>query len=697
MKKCFYVLIGVMISLGYVGNARADKAFLKALQDTLAKLGNPWIAEETELSNLSFEEKQSMCGVMPVSKEEWSTSEMIEEPYVKKLDPPVSWDWRNKDGENWLTPVKNQGSCGNCWAFAMCGAMEAMIKIQDNTPDVNPNLSEQFLTSCNTKGFSCNSGGNFTAFDDAISLGVCDEACFPYQVNDAPCDNRCSDWASRVSKVSSYRTYFTADVSNTQKKEWIMEGPVCVSIDTKEDFFYYKGGTYKPIMGRKLGGHALLCIGWNSSNNWLCKNSWGANQPYILVSAADQPCWVKMVGTGTPIIQTTTSLDFVFSGAKSLSSSSSKILSPTSSINSEETISSVPLESLLREGESILEFFLPTNSTKADEDTIWYDAGGAPTAWFGSSSWGVKFTPSSSCNVIAGLVGRYTEAVENDKLRICADDAGGSSPGTLEEEAAYSTSTGAKWYRKDFATAHPHNGDFWLYAYIRTSESSPYSYACTDATSGTRSYYYEGQWKLISSSNIMIRAIVTYGGGYAGSDILWVKNVGVGPLAVTNVISAGSSAWISSLSTTSFNVPMNDSIGIEVSVDTSGLSPDVLYTDEIVITSNSGKAETRVPISLIINNSGVNEEQKSKVMTFNLFPNPVRDKVDISYFVSKEAPVKLVICDIAGREVATIVDRVENAGLKNIEWNTKNIPSGIYFCRLTNGKLKDTKKVLLVR
>ncbi len=696
MKKCFYVLIGVMISLGYVGNARADKAFLKALQDTLAKLGNPWIAEETELSNLSFEEKQSMCGFMPVPKREWGT--VIEEPYVKKLDPPASWDWRNKDGKNWITPVKNQNPCGNCWAFAMCGVMEALIKIQNDTPDTTPDLSEQFLTSCNTKGFTCYGGGNYTVFDDVIDIGVCDEACFPYEANDSPCSDRCSDWASRVSKVSSYRTYFTGNVSDNQKKEWIMEGPIGISVTMKEDFFYYKEGTYKPIMGKKLVDHALVCIGWNSSGNWICKNSWGpSNQPYPVLSAIEWPCWVKMVGTGTPIIRTTDSLNFVFDGGKSLSSLNSKFLPSTSSVNSEVTISSVPLESLLREGESILEVSPIANSLKADEDTILYDNPSSIFNFTGANLWGVKFTSSAPCNVVAGLILRYTEASENDKLRICADDV--SAPGALEEEVSYTTgSAGAQWYRTDFTAAHYHDGDFWLYYDIRTSDATPRASACADAPgSATRSYFSGGSSWTNMTSNLIIRAIVTYGDGYAGSKILWVKNIGAGPLEITNVASAGSSAWISSISPTSCSIFVGDSTGIEIKVDTSGLSQDLKYTDNIVITSNSGKTETIVPISLFINGTGVEEEQKSKIMTFNLFPNPVRDKVDISYFVSKEAPVKLVICDIAGREVATIIDRVENAGLKNIEWNTKNIPSGIYFCRLTNGKLEDTKKVLLVR
>jgi inhibitor of cysteine peptidase len=53
------------------------------------------------------------------------------------------------------TPVKDQGSCGSCWAFSTAGALESRIQIQDG---VVKDLSEQYLVSCNTDGWSCRGG-----------------------------------------------------------------------------------------------------------------------------------------------------------------------------------------------------------------------------------------------------------------------------------------------------------------------------------------------------------------------------------------------------------------------------------------------------------------------------------------------------------------------------------------------------------
>lgn len=64
---------------------------------------------------------------------------------------PESWDWTNVEGTSWVTAVKNQGSCGGCWAFSAVGAIESTSVIQSHyragkpVPDPIPTLSEQQL------------------------------------------------------------------------------------------------------------------------------------------------------------------------------------------------------------------------------------------------------------------------------------------------------------------------------------------------------------------------------------------------------------------------------------------------------------------------------------------------------------------------------------------------------------------------
>ena len=69
--------------------------------------------------------------------------------------PPASFDWRNTTylgaTGNWLTPIKDQGSCGSCWAFGAVGQTEAVLKIAAGNPGLTPNLAEEYLVSdCTT-------------------------------------------------------------------------------------------------------------------------------------------------------------------------------------------------------------------------------------------------------------------------------------------------------------------------------------------------------------------------------------------------------------------------------------------------------------------------------------------------------------------------------------------------------------------
>ena len=128
-------------------------------------------------------------------------SQPIFQAHRHKESPPASWDWLSKDGHNWLTPVRDQGDCGSCWAFANIGVMEAALKIATNQPTWNPDLSEQMLVSCMGAG-DCRGG----RADDWFSRfhGVPPETCFPYVEDNDLCANRCPDWDTDVYKFDTW-------------------------------------------------------------------------------------------------------------------------------------------------------------------------------------------------------------------------------------------------------------------------------------------------------------------------------------------------------------------------------------------------------------------------------------------------------------------------------------------------------------
>ncbi|MFQ5649378.1 MAG: FG-GAP-like repeat-containing protein [bacterium] len=64
------------------------------------------------------------------------------------------------------------------------------------------------------------------------------------------------------------------------------------------------------------------------------------------------------------------------------------------------------------------------------------------------------------------------------------------------------------------------------------------------------------------------------------------------------------------------------------------------------------------------------------------YPNPFNPTTTIRYDLKSKAHVELVVYDILGREVATLVDKTQNAGSYGFEWNAANLPSGVYIYRI---------------
>jgi C1A family cysteine protease len=108
---------------------------------------------------------------------------------------PDHFDWRNKHGVNWMTPVKNQNPpghyCGSCWAFASVGVTEALYNISYRNPDLDLDLSEEYLVSdCFPAGNCQIVGPPDKALQFIRDSGVPDEACFPYVAENRPCSDR---------------------------------------------------------------------------------------------------------------------------------------------------------------------------------------------------------------------------------------------------------------------------------------------------------------------------------------------------------------------------------------------------------------------------------------------------------------------------------------------------------------------------
>ena len=246
---------------------------IAAIQAAIEESGANWTAGRTSVSSFSTDEMMGLCGTRVSSI-----------PNGTEIAcPPVgdtaagALDWRNKDDQDWVTPVRSQGSCGSCWAFSAIGVIEAMINIELGDPAKDIDLSEQhFVSSCCDAG-NCGGGWPDEAFKYARDKGAPVESCFPYAGRGSSC-TPCTDWEANAWKITDI-TYVD---STTDAFKWALEeyGPLAVVLSAPDDWFYYAGGVYKPVWESEDGvgwaNHAVVLVGYNDDGGyWIVKNSWG--------------------------------------------------------------------------------------------------------------------------------------------------------------------------------------------------------------------------------------------------------------------------------------------------------------------------------------------------------------------------------------------------------------------------------------
>jgi hypothetical protein len=91
-----------------------------------------------------------------------------------------------------------------------------------------------------------------------------------------------------------------------------------------------------------------------------------------------------------------------------------------------------------------------------------------------------------------------------------------------------------------------------------------------------------------------------------------------------------------------------------------------------------------------------NEVPETYVLSQN-YPNPFNPETIINFQLPKSGNVKLIVYDILGKEVATLVDQHLNSGSYDIEWNASHLSSGVYFYRLITSDFSETKKMILMK
>ena len=191
--------------------------------------------------------------------------------YVPDVNSPMAdVDWTTKGA---VTPIKNQGQCGSCWAFSTTGGVEGAVQISTGKLT---SVSEQELVDC--AGSSGNQGCNGGLMDDAFQWiigngGIGSEDSYPYTARDGQCKT-----VPSVSQISSFKDVKKGSEDDLMNA--LQSQPVSIAIEADQSGFqFYKSGVFQGPCGAQLD-HGVLLVGAGTDSGvdyWKVKNSWGAS------------------------------------------------------------------------------------------------------------------------------------------------------------------------------------------------------------------------------------------------------------------------------------------------------------------------------------------------------------------------------------------------------------------------------------
>jgi len=264
----------------------------KVMQSNIKQTGYLQTIKPTEGPRLQTSDSYGSGGFLPTLIDlSHLTGKEIPTKFNNYQQPPPSFDWRDYNGENWVTSVKDQGSCGSCYAHAAIANFESKVLIQDN-PQTDPDYSENNAKECNWRERnnyptgSCD-GGNYLMLASLFSQkGVVYESDDPYYEGDDICHSNCPYQKTLLEwlKISGYGQIADTDVL----KHYIQNvGPVFSTVYAGEsndawqiEFAGYDGSyTLSYDNCPHSSNHAVLIVGWDdalgTNGAWIVKNHWG--------------------------------------------------------------------------------------------------------------------------------------------------------------------------------------------------------------------------------------------------------------------------------------------------------------------------------------------------------------------------------------------------------------------------------------
>uniref|UniRef100_A0A224XFA6 Putative cathepsin l n=1 Tax=Panstrongylus lignarius TaxID=156445 RepID=A0A224XFA6_9HEMI len=310
--------------------------------DYINSLNTTWKAGRNFHPKTSFKYLTKLMGVHPDAV--LHKLPLKSDNFDAYYDGPIPEQFDSR--EQWrdcptISEIRDQGSCGSCWAFGAVESMSDRVCIHSSGKQSVRLSAEDLVFCCDSCGFGCDGGFPGAAWDFWVRHGIVtggsygsDQGCQPYEI--APCEHHMNGTRKQCTGHSptpmphckktcqpSYKRSFKQDLHygksaysvdsdvKSIQKEISSNGPVEGTLTVFEDFLNYKGGVYKHVHGKALGGHAIRMLGWGTENGtpyWLVANSWntdwGDNGYFKILRGSDE-CGIEGgVSAGIPRAKT---------------------------------------------------------------------------------------------------------------------------------------------------------------------------------------------------------------------------------------------------------------------------------------------------------------------------------------------------------------------------------------------------------
>jgi C1A family cysteine protease len=181
---------------------------------------------------------------------------------------PAAFDSRAK---GWVSPVKDQGQCGSCWAHSLTENLEdALLKAGKGSF----NLSVQQVVDCDSQAAGCN-GGDMYEGEYLVNYGLTKAQLYPYTAKDGRCKNPLPPIAAKPASWKFVGAPGRAPKVEELKAALVAHGSLFVTVAAGG----YNWGGHQPMTWcwNSDVNHMVEIVGWNADGQWIMRNSWGTS------------------------------------------------------------------------------------------------------------------------------------------------------------------------------------------------------------------------------------------------------------------------------------------------------------------------------------------------------------------------------------------------------------------------------------